>query len=1009
MMTRNQIALSVKFTGKESCTVTNSVSTTTPFTLDRIFDIETSQEMIYEEVSKSTIDDVLKGYNGTIFAYGQSGSGKTFTMYGANLYDDTFKGIIPRAIDHIFQIINDEKNQDVKFEIKFSMLEIYKEGLYDLLNSETNHADIKIKEHPKKGIYVTNLSEEYISNQEELLMLIEHAEENRVVSETRLNKFSSRSHLLFQLVITQKFIDDTEKRGILNIVDLAGSEKVSKTHAVGETLEEAKKINLSLTSLGHVISALSSGNNEYIPYKDSKLTRILQDSLGGNYKTTLIVTCSPHVYNCEETISSLKFALRAKKIKNIVKINIKRSVEQLEAIIEELKKQLKFSNDEITRLKLSQSTFDLKGSCEFDHEEKGIERHDTVYPEIPISSEVITLKSFKDPEKDIIKEIEKTDQIERQHFLEKEKLFEEIDNLKTHNKQLQEELDTIVKHNNFDKYIRELEGMARNCINGLKDIKFDQENKLISQLQSENSQIRENYKSIESKYLTSLKEFSEKIIELDNSENVNLKLNNYENLKGVSTDFEDFIKNLQFTLDEKESQDLIHSYGNIYRESRMFLNDLVKEFIRKKDIFSNKLIPALHDRYTSANTTVQVATEKNTPHQTEKSPISEREKERNKEKDSKREKENNDKLDKVNLKKSFIRLNMLSVYYEKIIFDLFNKMLLDIKKFEIESRFKIDLDAKVSEFNKCLYYMLDMLRELKRMANRKSQVQEKEKETELNTDRTIEDEIEQMPLITLNSEELKIEGKKADKRAIIPEKRRTTTLASMSPVKQYRDHRESVSSRYVNRNIIKNVSKKSGLKNNLSMLVKGLFKMIGGNNEREGPPTLFGIPLIADADDKEDDNKKEIKKDDKKDKEDKKDKDEKKEKIIKKILTRKQTLSTNAMNFQQPILRMLLGENLQNEDDDPKLLRKELSYYKDIIENIRNEETTLRAVKTEYYTALFEFQEKQKRINAVEIENANKILQIYKSFFEEELKHSRVAIEELCMLIDEILIKYHIF
>jgi kinesin family protein 5 len=217
----------VSFISKESCTITNYSNIPTNFTLDKIFHFDTPQDKIFKEVALSTVEDVLKGYNGTIFTYGQSGSGKTYTMYGLDFYDDEFKGIIPRAIDSIFEFIEDEKNSEIKFELKFSMLEIYKENLYDLLNPDTKHSDLKIKEHPKKGIYVTNLTEEYIYSQEEMLLLLENAEEYRVVSETGLNKSSSRSHLLFQLTVTQKFIDDTEKIGILNMVDLAGSEKVS--------------------------------------------------------------------------------------------------------------------------------------------------------------------------------------------------------------------------------------------------------------------------------------------------------------------------------------------------------------------------------------------------------------------------------------------------------------------------------------------------------------------------------------------------------------------------------------------------------------------------------------------------------------------------------------------------------------------------------------------------------------------------------------------------------------
>lgn len=226
MLKKDMGSLCVNFKSEDSVTITNHLATATNFTLDRIFDIKTTQAYVYEQVARPTIEDVLRGYNGTIFTYGQSGSGKTFTMYGSDLYNDQYKGIIPRTISDIFSYIHSEQGEDVKFELKFSMLQIYKENIYDLLNPDMKYTDLKIKEHPKKGIYVTNLSEEYITSEEEFIMMIEQAEEHRVVSETGLNSQSSRSHLLFQLEITQKFPDDTERRGILNLVDLAGSEKV---------------------------------------------------------------------------------------------------------------------------------------------------------------------------------------------------------------------------------------------------------------------------------------------------------------------------------------------------------------------------------------------------------------------------------------------------------------------------------------------------------------------------------------------------------------------------------------------------------------------------------------------------------------------------------------------------------------------------------------------------------------------------------------------------------------
>jgi hypothetical protein len=321
--------------------------------LDRIFGQSANQDDIYTEIAQDTIKDILVGYNGTIFTYGQSGSGKTHTMYGQDIWDDELKGIIPRSIEHLFRYIESQKNKHIKFELKCSILEVYKENLYDLLNPETDHRIIKIKEHPKRGIYVDNLHEEYISECDDFFLCLEQAEKFRVVTHTLLNKASSRSHCLFILEVLQKFPDGVEKKGILNLVDLAGSEKISKTGAVGETLEEAKKINLSLATLGNVICALTSPNVDFIPYRDSKLTRILQDSLGGNFKTTLIVACSPHSYNAEETYSTLKFAQRAKKIKNKVTMNIKKSPEELEKMIFNLTKELQGCRREIAALKSS--------------------------------------------------------------------------------------------------------------------------------------------------------------------------------------------------------------------------------------------------------------------------------------------------------------------------------------------------------------------------------------------------------------------------------------------------------------------------------------------------------------------------------------------------------------------------------------------------------------------------------------------------------------------------------
>ena len=308
------------------------------FKYDKIFTSESQQSQIYENVGKRIVGDVMEGYNGTIFAYGQSGSGKTYTMYGPDIFDDIYKGIIPRIVEDIFNYV-EKADDNVDFQFKLSVLEIYKEVMYDLLTQQSS--DIKIQENPETGIVIEGLSEVYLSSIDEFFEYVDLSQSNRKVAETKLNHNSSRSHCILILEVTQSFKKEKLiKKGTLNLVDLAGSEKVSKTGAVGLTLEEAKKINLSLSTLGNVIHALTH-KSEHIPYRDSKLTRLLKESLGGNYKTSLIVTCSPHSYHLDEVISSLLFAKRVKTIKNVVKVNIKYSYEELQKMVYLLNAKLK--------------------------------------------------------------------------------------------------------------------------------------------------------------------------------------------------------------------------------------------------------------------------------------------------------------------------------------------------------------------------------------------------------------------------------------------------------------------------------------------------------------------------------------------------------------------------------------------------------------------------------------------------------------------------------------------
>ena len=316
------------------------------FNFDRIFPPNSTQEELYNFGVKEIIDGVLDGYNGTVLAYGQTSSGKTYTMEG--LIDDESKmGVIPRMINHVFNFIRN--NNDIEFIIKASMVELYQEKIRDLI--DTKRVNLNIRETPSRVIYIENLSEYYVYCENDILNILKIGRENRAQASTKMNEHSSRSHSIFMITINQKNNKEgNAKTGKLYLVDLAGSEKITKTGATGTTLEEAKIINKSLTSLGIVINRLTDGKSKHIPYRDSNLTRVLQESLGGNSKTCLIITCSPSVFNESETLSTLRFGERAKKIRNKAKINKEVTVMELQRIIDSLKEKLKNANKRIIQL-----------------------------------------------------------------------------------------------------------------------------------------------------------------------------------------------------------------------------------------------------------------------------------------------------------------------------------------------------------------------------------------------------------------------------------------------------------------------------------------------------------------------------------------------------------------------------------------------------------------------------------------------------------------------------------
>lgn len=319
------------------------------FRFQQVFDHTVKQDEIFETIAKPVADSVLAGYNGTIFAYGQTGSGKTFTITGgAERYCD--RGIIPRILSYIYQTFSQDSN--MVYTTHISYLEIYNEVGYDLLDSQHEASRLEdlpkvtIMEDPDQNIHLRNLSLQQSANEEEALNLLFLGDTNRMIAETPMNQASTRSHCIFTVHICGREPGTaTVRRSKLHLVDLAGSERVGKTGVGGQLLTEAKYINLSLHYLEQVIIALSEKNRSHIPYRNSMMTSVLRDSLGGNCMTTMIATVSVDKKNVEESISTCRFAQRVALIKNEAVLN-----EELEPalLIVRLKREIQSLKEELT-------------------------------------------------------------------------------------------------------------------------------------------------------------------------------------------------------------------------------------------------------------------------------------------------------------------------------------------------------------------------------------------------------------------------------------------------------------------------------------------------------------------------------------------------------------------------------------------------------------------------------------------------------------------------------------
>uniref|UniRef100_A0A669R910 plus-end-directed kinesin ATPase n=1 Tax=Phasianus colchicus TaxID=9054 RepID=A0A669R910_PHACC len=309
-----------------------------------------SQSRVYNDIGKEMLLHAFEGYNVCIFAYGQTGAGKSYTMMGKQ--EESQAGIIPQLCEELFEKINDNSNEEMSYSVEVSYMEIYCERVRDLLNPK-NKGNLRVREHPLLGPYVEDLSKLAVTSYTDIADLMDAGNKARTVAATNMNETSSRSHAVFTIVFTQKKHDaetdlSTEKVSKISLVDLAGSERADSTGAKGTRLKEGANINKSLTTLGKVISALAEvvstskkkKKTDFIPYRDSVLTWLLRENLGGNSRTAMVAALSPADINYDETLSTLRYADRAKQIKCNAVINEDPNAK----LVRELK-------EEVTRLK----------------------------------------------------------------------------------------------------------------------------------------------------------------------------------------------------------------------------------------------------------------------------------------------------------------------------------------------------------------------------------------------------------------------------------------------------------------------------------------------------------------------------------------------------------------------------------------------------------------------------------------------------------------------------------
>jgi hypothetical protein len=433
------------------------------FTFDYAYGQTSTQKQVYDQCASGIVASVLEGYNGTIFAYGQTGTGKTHTMDG-DRNSSTQKGVMPRSFEHIFTVIKGTEGK--QYLVRCSMLELYNEEIIDLLSKSDEK--LKIRRTPEGVVLVDGLSNHEVKDASDCLKLLDKGAANKAVAATDMNDRSSRSHCIFTVVVEcSEPREDGEAhitRGKLNLVDLAGSERQKKTNATGKQFKEACNINLSLVVLGSVIQALVEKNASHVPYRNSKLTILLEDSLGGNAKTMMFAAIGPADYNYDETKNTLMYADRAKRIKNAPKINENpkdAKIREMQEEIEKLKQKLVEGLKGMQGVNLS--ALMAKGGSGHDEELKMLE--------LKVREEEEELEREAEAERKKISEMQNIDKRKREEMLnslkQKQDLIEkerrDKENIIRELKEKEERVLVGSKKNEEDmlRYNQELESMKR--------------------------------------------------------------------------------------------------------------------------------------------------------------------------------------------------------------------------------------------------------------------------------------------------------------------------------------------------------------------------------------------------------------------------------------------------------------------------------------------------------------------------------------------------------------------